>query len=75
MVYLQLAGFYNRAGEFELTIDALEERARIEPDNPEAFYTISTFYWKRRFVIFGLPRTRRATTSRLAWRRPTARWR
>ena len=52
IVYLQLAGFYNRAGEFELTIDALEQRARIEPDNPEAFYTISTFYWEKAFRDF-----------------------
>jgi len=52
IVYLQLAGFYNRAGEFDLTIAALEERAQIEPDNPEAFYTISTFYWEKAFRDF-----------------------
>ena len=52
VVYLQLAGFYNRAGEFDLTIDALEQRAQIEPDNPEAFYTISTFYWEKAFRDF-----------------------
>ena len=34
-VYLQLAGFYNRSGDFDQTIEALRERARIEPDNPE----------------------------------------
>lgn len=52
IVYLQLAGFYNRAGEFELTIESLEQRAQIEPDNPEAFYTISTFYWEKAFRDF-----------------------
>ena len=52
IVYLQLAGFYNRAGEFDLTIEALEQRAEIEPDNPEAFYTISTFYWEKAFRDF-----------------------
>ena len=52
IVYLQIAGFYNRAGEFDLTIDALEQRAQIEPDNPEAFYTISTFYWEKAFRDF-----------------------
>ena len=51
-VYLQLAGFFNRAGEFEQTIEALEERAQIEPDNPEAYYTISTFYWEKAFRDF-----------------------
>ena len=52
IVYLQLAGFYNRAGEFDLTIDALEERAMIDPDNPEAYYTISTYYWEKAFRDF-----------------------
>ncbi len=52
VVYLQLAGFFNRAGEFEQTIEALEERAQIEPDNPEAYYTISTFYWEKAFRDF-----------------------
>lgn len=52
IVYLQLAGFYDRADEFDLTIGALEQRAQIEPDNPEAFYTISTFYWEKAFRDF-----------------------
>ena len=52
IVYLQLAGFYNRAGEFDLTSEALEERARHDPDNPEAYYTISTFYWEKAFRDF-----------------------
>ena len=33
-------GFYNRQEEFEKTIEALTQRAAIEPNNPEAFYTI-----------------------------------
>jgi len=53
-VYLQLAGFYNRNEEFEKTIDALRERALIEPDNPEAFYTIATYYWEKAFRDFRL---------------------
>jgi tetratricopeptide (TPR) repeat protein len=44
-VYLQLAGFYNRQGEFPKTIEALEQRAAKEPNNPEAFHTIASFYW------------------------------
>jgi len=52
IVYLQIAGFYNRAGEFDLTIDALEQRAQMEPNNPEAFYTISTYYWEKAFRDF-----------------------
>jgi tetratricopeptide (TPR) repeat protein len=52
LVYLQLAGFYNRAGEFDLTISALEERAKIDSENPEAYYTISTYYWEKAFRDF-----------------------
>ena len=51
-VYLQLAGYYDRAGNFEEMIAQLRERARIEPDNPEAFYTISTTYWSKAFRDF-----------------------
>ena len=53
-VYQQLAGFYNRNEEFEKTITALRERAALEPDNPEAFYTIATYYWQKAFRDFRL---------------------
>ena len=46
---MTLAGYYNRQGAFDKTIDALRERAAKEPNNPEAFYTISTFYWDKAF--------------------------
>ena len=51
-VYMQIAGFYNRNEDFPSTIDALEQRAALEPDNPEAFYTIGTFYWEKAFRDF-----------------------
>jgi tetratricopeptide (TPR) repeat protein len=35
-VYTTLAGFYNRQGQFEKTMEALEARAQKEPNNPEA---------------------------------------
>ena len=53
-VYLQLAGFYNRNEQFDETIAALRERAALEPDNPEASYTISTYYWEKAFRDFTL---------------------
>ena len=53
-VYLQLAGFYNRNEEFEKTIEALRERAALEPNNPEAPYTIATYYWEKAFRDFRL---------------------
>jgi len=53
-VFLQLAGFYNRNEQFDLTIEALRRRAELEPDNPEAYYTISTYYWEKAFRDFRL---------------------
>ena len=38
----EAAGFYNRQGDFDKTIEALNERAQQEPNNPEAFHVIAT---------------------------------
>jgi tetratricopeptide (TPR) repeat protein len=51
-VWMQLAGFYNRQGDFEKTIAALRERATREPNNPEAYYTIATYYWDKSYRDF-----------------------
>lgn len=59
-IHLQLAGFYNRSGDFDKTIEALRERARIEPDNPEAYYTISTFFWEKAFRDFRITQDQKA---------------
>jgi tetratricopeptide (TPR) repeat protein len=49
VVYMQLAGFYGRMGDFPKTIQAFEQRAEQEPNNPEAFYTIATQYWDQAY--------------------------
>ena len=54
-VYMQLAGFYNRQGEFSKTMDALNARAAQEPNNPEAHYTIATYYWEKAYRDFTTP--------------------
>ena len=43
-VYTSLASFYNRQGKFNKTIDALEQRANKEANNPEAWQTIAVYY-------------------------------
>ena len=48
------AGFYQRQGNFEKMIEAVQERTRQEPNNPEAFYTISTYYWDKAYRDFKL---------------------
>ena len=53
-VHMQLAGFYDRNDNFDKTIESLRARAQIESDNPEAFYTLGTFYWQKAFRDFRL---------------------
>jgi tetratricopeptide (TPR) repeat protein len=43
-VQLQLAGFYNRQGDFEKTMEAFENRIRLEPNNPEAYHTVAGYF-------------------------------
>lgn len=48
-VLLQLAAYYNRLGEFDKTMEYLNARAAMEPNNPEAFYTNSMYFWEKAF--------------------------
>src|SRR5262249_49270313 len=43
-VYMTLAGYYKQQDNFAKTIEALEQRAAKEPNNPEAFQTIAGYY-------------------------------
>jgi tetratricopeptide (TPR) repeat protein len=54
IVYTTLAAFYDRQGEFDKTINALNERAQHEPNNPEAHHVISTSYWNEAYKNFKL---------------------
>jgi len=54
IVFLQLAEFYNRSEEFDKKMEALRQRSALEPDNAEAYYTISTHYWQKAFRDFRL---------------------
>jgi tetratricopeptide (TPR) repeat protein len=53
-VYQTIAGYYNRQGEFDKTIEALEERATREPKNPEAYQVLAAFYWEKAYKDFRL---------------------
>ena len=53
-VYTTLAAFYDRQGEFDKTINALNERAEHDPKNPEAHHVIATYYWNEAYKNFKL---------------------
>src|SRR3954463_6722152 len=46
-VLASLAGYYNRQGDFPKTIEALEAAAALEPNNPEGYHRVATFYWEK----------------------------
>jgi hypothetical protein len=51
---MQLARYYNTQGDFAKTMEALQERANREPNNPEAFQTMAAYYWEKAFRDFRL---------------------
>ena len=48
-VVLALAAFYNRQGDFDKTIAALEDAAQLSPDDPKGYQLIATYYWEKAF--------------------------
>ncbi len=70
--FLQLAGYYNRRGDFAKTTAALTKRIQLEPTNPEGPYTLATYYWDKAYRDTTLDAARSATTSRRGWNRLTA---
>ena len=43
-VQLQLAGFYNKQGNFDKTMEAFQARIQLEPNNPEAYHTVAGYF-------------------------------
>lgn len=54
-LYAVLAGFYNRKGDFEKTMEAWNMRAKVEPNNPEAWQTIASYYQEKAYKDATLP--------------------
>ena len=48
-VYAALSAFYNRQGEFEKTVDALNTAADLQPENPQGYQLVAVFYWEKAF--------------------------
>ena len=47
IVYTTMAGFYNRQGEFDKTMEALNKAAELEPKNPQGYQLLATYYWEK----------------------------
>lgn len=43
----QLAGFYNRLGDFSRTMDALQALADLDSANPESHQLVASYYWEK----------------------------
>lgn len=54
-----LAGFYNRRGRFDATMEALEQAAALEPSNPAGHHLIGTYYQERASKDASLSRERK----------------
>ncbi len=44
-----LAGFYNRHGNFDKAMEALETAERLEPNDPAGAQLVATYYWEKVF--------------------------
>jgi len=53
-ILIQLANYYNRQEDFDRTIQYFNERVTLEPNNPEAVYTIGAFFWDKAYRDFRL---------------------
>jgi tetratricopeptide (TPR) repeat protein len=46
-VYGTVAAYYNRQGDFGKLVENLKKRIELEPNNPEAHYTLATYHWDK----------------------------
>ena len=66
-VYQQLAGFYQRQGEFDKLIEAVAAARRCSSrNNPEAHYAVATYYWDE---AYRNTRLNEGQQKRNTWRR------
>jgi tetratricopeptide (TPR) repeat protein len=48
-VYAALSAYYNRQGEFEKTVEALNMAADLQPENPLGYQLVAVFFWEKAF--------------------------
>ena len=47
IAYRQVANLFNKYGRFDETMEWLEQARDVNPDNPEGYYLIATYYWDK----------------------------
>ena len=72
-VYAALSAFYNRQGEFDKTVEALNTAADLQPENPQGYQLVAVFYWEKAFKDKRLTSRSRTITSPRASTRRTRR--
>ena len=71
-----ISGFYNRQGDFQKTMEALQKAADLEPKNPQGYQMVATYYWEKAYKDHRLTsRAEEGIHRRRASKRPTRRWR
>lgn len=45
--YRQVANLFNKYGQFDETMEWLEQARDVNPENPEGYYLIATYYWDK----------------------------
>lgn len=48
-VLLTLSGFYNRQGQFDKTMQALEDAEQVDPTDPNAAQMVAIYYWEKAY--------------------------
>ena len=48
-VLLTLSGFYNRQGQFDKTMQTLEDAEQLDPTDPRGAFIVATYYWEKAF--------------------------
>jgi len=48
-VILALSGFYNRQGQFDKTMQTLEDAEQLDPADPKGAYLVAVYYWEKAF--------------------------
>ena len=59
-VWSSIAGYYNRQGDFEKTMEAFNKAAELDPNNPQGYHLIGSYYQEKASKDFRLSPAQKA---------------